>query len=189
MPAEHADGGAYAPTTRKQLLAAGGAALAGAAASAGLGADRADAAGRGRGRGRGIVGSWSLTVTATDPAGLEPFRGLITFHADGTVTEARRLYVPETPFGPLLETPGHGGWRSGSKNRFHVAFAFLIQGAPDNPGLRGRFLGTDHVRWTPTLRRGELAGPFESQVRDPDDRPVFTARGTVVARRLPAPRR
>ena len=97
--------------------------------------------------------------------------------------------MPETRFGSLIETPGHGAWRRRSRRRFDAAFTFLVQGGPDNPGLRGRYLGTDNVRWTPTLRGNRLAGPFESVIRDPAERPVFTARGTVSARRLTVPRR
>jgi len=166
-------------TTRRQALKlAGAGAVAGGAVLAGPGG--AAAAGD-----RGLVGSWNLTITATDPP-LGSFHGLITFVSDGTVVEARRLYIPETPFGPILETPGHGAWERLGSREFAVFFRFLIQGAPDNAAARGVELGTDNVKWQPTLdrRTDTLSGPFESKVKDTAGNVIFTARGTVTGTRI-----
>jgi len=166
-------------TTRRQALrTAGATALAGGAALAG--AQGAAAAGD-----QGLAGSWQGTVTATDPP-LGSFTSLFTFTPDGSVVEARRLYLPDSPFGPLLETPGHGSWERVGPRTYAISFRFLLQGAPDNAAFRGQDLGTDNVRWQPTLDRStaRLSGPFQSDVKDPGGAVVFTARGTVTAMRI-----
>jgi hypothetical protein len=138
-------------------------------------------------RGGALVGSWQLRVTAASPPGLEPFDGLATFTADGSVIEARRLYVPDTPFGPLLETPGHGAWERKGRD-YAIAFLFLLQGAPDNPALHGAPVGTDNVWWTARVTGDTAAGPFRSEVRDPGGQTVFAATGTVSGTRIRADR-
>ena len=55
-----------------------------------------------------LTGSWKAAVTPISPPGLDPFTDLLTFTSDGSVIESRRLFVPATPFGALIETPGHG---------------------------------------------------------------------------------
>lgn len=57
-----------------------------------------------------LVGSWKGAAVPTSPPGLEPFTTLITFTSDGSAIETRRLFVPASPLGSLLETPGHGSW-------------------------------------------------------------------------------
>jgi len=132
-----------------------------------------------------LEGSWFATITATDPAGLEPFKGLLTFTRDGNVIETRRLYVPASPFGPLIETPGHGAWVRLGARQFKATFMFLIQSFPD-----GVHIGNDNVEMVVEVSRdgNSLSGTFVSQVRDPAANAIvfFTATGTVSASRVRA---
>jgi hypothetical protein len=71
-------------SSRRRFIAAGAGAA--AAAVVATGSARADSD-------QGLVGSWFLTIDATEPP-LGVFNALISFHAGGVVTEARRYYVP-----------------------------------------------------------------------------------------------
>jgi hypothetical protein len=112
------------------------------------------------------------------PAGLDPFTDLLTFITDGTVIETRRLFVPVTPFGALLETPGHGSWKRIGNGQFDIHFTFLLQGASD-----GSDIGTDnvHLRLSLDPAGQVLSGTFESTVKDPSGNALFTATGTISA--------
>jgi hypothetical protein len=125
-----------------------------------------------------LVGSWKAAVTPITPAGLDPFTDLLTFTSDGSVIETRRLFVPVTPFGALLETPGHGSWTRTGDGQFDIHFTFLLQGASD-----GADIGTDNVHLQVSLdSTGKvLSGTFESTVKDPSGNPLFTATGTFTA--------
>jgi hypothetical protein len=162
--------------TRKQLL--GGGAMAGAGALA-LGAAPAQAHGGGD---EDLVGSWNGTVTATDPP-LGSFGNLISFHTGGVLTESRRLYVPVTPLGPLLETTGHGAWKRTGSRSYEAFFRFLLQQAPPSAGEP---IGTDNIRLKLRLERGgdRFVGTFESNIRDNAGAVVFTARGTISGQRI-----
>lgn len=134
-----------------------------------------------------LEGSWFATITATDPAGLEPMKGLLTFTRDGNVIETRRLYIPASPFGPLIETPGQGAWVRMGERQFKVKFLFLIQSFPD-----GVHIGNDNIEMVLEVSRdgNSLSGTFVSQVRDPAANTVvfFQAIGTVSASRIRADR-
>jgi len=134
-----------------------------------------------------IEGSWAGTVTAIDPP-LGSFADLITFMPKGGVIESRRLYVPETPIGPLLETPGHGEWEKISDREFQVNFVFLLQGAPDNPSARGIALGTDNISMKVEINEEGtvLNGSFKSDVKTPDGNILLTTIGTYTAMRIKA---
>jgi hypothetical protein len=134
-----------------------------------------------------LEGSWAMTITAVEPAGLPPFKGLITFTRDGEVLESRRPYVPFTPFGPVLESSGHGAWVRTARRRFSVAFQFLLQAAPNNPTYsNGEDLGTDNIRLQLVRdRSGEsFTGTFASAAKDAQGNVVFEASGTVTGSRL-----
>lgn len=165
--------------SRRRIL---GVTLGGGAGLA-LGGGAAEAAGRDERGDPGLPGSWLLRVTAANPPGLEPFDEVATFTADGAVVEARRLYVPDTPFGPLLETPGHGSWERRGRD-YAVAFVFLLQGAPDNPTLHGAPVGTDNIWWTARVSGDVLTADFRSEVRDPAGHTLFAAAGTVAGTRI-----
>lgn len=125
-----------------------------------------------------LLGSWKAQVTPITPAGLDPFADLLTFTSDGSVIEARRLFVPNTPFGALLETPGHGAWIRTAEGKYDIHFTFLLQGYND-----GSDVGTDNVHLLVSLdSTGKiLSGSFESTVKDPSGNPLFTATGTFSA--------
>ena len=160
--------------TRKELL--GGGTIAGVVA---LGIAPVAQA---HGGDQDIVGSWNGTITATDPP-LGSFGNLISFHTGGVVTESRRLYVPATPFGPLLETTGHGAWKRTGARSYEAFFRFLLQQAPPSAGEP---VGTDNIRLELRLERGgdRFLGTFESNIRDNAGAVVFTARGTISGERI-----
>ncbi|MDA0170266.1 hypothetical protein OJ998_14305 [Solirubrobacter taibaiensis] len=161
--------------TRKGLLtgsaAAGAAALATASPALAHGDDDDE-----------LVGSWYGRVTADDPA-LGAFEELISFHRDGIVTDAHRLYLPATPFGPLLETSGHGAWKRVRGGGYTAFFRFLLQQAPPSAGAA---VGTDNVRLNFRVVRGRITGRFESQIKDTSGALVFTATGAIAAERITA---
>lgn len=137
--------------------------------------------------GQNLAGSWTTTVTATNPPGLPPLKGLMTFTRNGEVIESRRLYVPFTPFGPVLETPGHGAWEHTTSGEFAVTFMFLVQAAPNNPlFVLGEDLGTDNIRMRLTVDPSgdSFVGTFMSEARDADGNLVFAAEGNVEASRI-----
>jgi hypothetical protein len=158
--------------TRKGLLAggaAGAAALATAAPAFGHGGDDDE-----------LVGSWYAKVVADDPS-LAGFEELISFHPGGIVTDAHRLYIPATPFGPLLETSGHGAWKSTGRGGYTAFFRFLLQQAPPSAGTS---VGTDNVRLNVRVDRNRLSGRFESTIRDTTGAAVFTATGAITGERI-----
>jgi hypothetical protein len=161
-------------STRRTFLAAG----AGAAAALSV-ARPARAASD-----QGLVGSWFLTIVATHPP-LGMFNDLVSFHEGGVVTEARRYYVPATPFGSFLETSGHGAWKAVGNRAYQAFFRFLIQEAPPPAGAP---IGTDNVRlmFTLDLESDELEGEFASEIRDNDDAVLFRVLGTFTGERIVA---
>jgi hypothetical protein len=125
-----------------------------------------------------LAGSWIGVVTGTNPPGLQPFTDLITFTSDGSVIECRRLFVPASPFGPLMETPGHGAWVRVAQREFDLHFVFLLQGATS-----GMDIGTDnvHLRVQLDSTGTVLSGTFDSTIKDTSGNPIFTASGTYQA--------
>jgi hypothetical protein len=144
-------------------------------------------AGASDGNEKKIEGSWRGTVTAVNPP-LGSFASLITLEDKNTVLESRRLYVPESPFGPLLETGGHGAWVKVGQNEYQVNFTFLIQGAPDNAAHRGEPIGTDNISLRLSLGPDgkTLSGTFQSQIKDEAGNTIFVATGTYTAARIEA---
>jgi hypothetical protein len=161
---------------RRRLLAAGAATgVAGVLASSRAYADS------GNGEiDRDIVGSWFGTTTATNPP-LGSFNDLISFHVGGVVTESRRYLVPMTPFGDLLETTGHGVWKRTGKFNFEAFFRFLLQSMKD-----GAAIGTDNINLSLMLDRktGDLAGSFQSEVKDTGNAVLLTVIGDYSATRI-----
>ena len=133
------------------------------------------------------AGSWAGTVTAVNPP-IGQFANLLTLIPGGGVIESRRLYVRETPFGALLETPGHGAWRRVGPNTLQINFLFLLQGAPDNPALAGNPFGTDNISIRAELDHSGklLTGTFRSDVKDLGGNIIFTTTGTYSASRIEA---
>jgi hypothetical protein len=159
--------------TRRGLLSAAGTAAAGTLVAT-AGPARADA-------GQELIGSWVATVTATDPP-LGSFASLLSFHGDGTLTESRRLFLADSPFGPLLETGGHGAWERTGPQRYEAFFRFLLQEAPPSAGAP---VGTDDISLHLEVKgMGVLGGTFSSTITDTQGQPLFTASGTVVGQRI-----
>jgi len=156
---------------RRRLFTAGGAAVLAAAAGRSAIADG--------GAEQGIVGSYFGTITAVNPP-LGSFNNVISFHEGGVVTESRRYFVPATPFGPLLETSGHGAWKRTGNRTYEAFFRFLLQQAPPSAGEP---VGTDNIRLWVKLSRstGKLTGTFESNIKDNTDTVIFTATGDFTA--------
>ena len=129
-----------------------------------------------------FVGSWQGTVAAVNPPGLPPFTSLITFFNDGNVIESRRLYVAASPFGPMFETPSHGGWVRTGGNDFDVSFMFLLQRAAD-----GSDVGTDNIRLHLHLDaiRNRLTGTLVSTIKDSAGNTLFSASGNYDATPVP----
>jgi hypothetical protein len=160
--------------TRRQAFSAAGAAAAGALVAT---------AGPARAEGMPeIVGSWFATVTATDPP-LGSFASMLSFHADGTLTESRRLFLADSPLGPLLETGGHGAWGRTGVGSYDAFFRFLLQQAPPSAGAP---VGTDDVTLQLEIRSrtGVMTGNFSSTIKGTDGQAIFTASGTVVGERI-----
>jgi hypothetical protein len=137
---------------------------------------------------QGLDGAWAMTVIATSPPGLPPLNSLITFTGSGEVIESRRGYLPFSPFGPVLETAGHGVWDRTGHGEIAATFTFLVQAAPNNPVfVAGESLGTDKIRLRLTLSHSgdSFSGAFVSQARDANGNVVFSAAGTVTGTRLP----
>lgn len=160
-------------STRRQLLSTAGAAAAGvivASASPALAYGTEE-----------IVGSWFATVTVTDPP-LGSFASLLSFHGDGTLTESRRLFLADSPFGPLVETGGHGAWERRGRGRYDAFFRFLLQQAPPSAGAP---VGMDDVTLQlEVTSRTAIGGTFASTIKDTAGQSVFTATGTVVGERI-----
>jgi hypothetical protein len=156
--------------SRKTLVAGAGAAAIAAAAPARAAGDQ------------GVVGSWFLTIVATNPP-LGSFNGLISFHLGGVVTDARRYFVPATPLGALLETSGHGAWKPTGNRSYEAFFRFFLQEAPPS---EGKPLGTDNVRlrFAVDAAGEKLTGTFESNLKDNADVVLFTVLGTLSGARI-----
>ena len=75
------------------------------------------------------------------------------------------MYIPASPFGPLLETSGHGAWKTVRGGGITAFFRFILQQAPPSAGGP---VGTDNVRLNIRLDRSgdRFSGRFESTIRD-----------------------
>jgi hypothetical protein len=168
-----------ATANRRELMAGtvGTAALASLALPGSAAADGGDR----------ILGSFAGPVTVEEPPGIPGFIAQFTFSPGGGVVESARLYLPGTPFGDWLETPGNGAWERTGSRTYAVGFQLVIQKAPGDPDA-GAFVGIDRVWWTATLERGggRLAGPFFNEIRDPSGALLFGVRGRIEADRLAA---
>jgi hypothetical protein len=113
----------------------------------------------------------------------------MTFTPNGEVLESRRLYVV-SPFGPLLETGGHGAWERAAHGGFLAKFIFLVQAAPNHPVFQnGEPLGSDDIRMRLNVDQPDtLSGTFMSQARDPQGT-SFSRRRELCKARSFAPNR
>jgi hypothetical protein len=135
---------------------------------------------------RRISGSW-FGVATPMTAPLPPVKDLITFSGDGTVVETQRLYLRNTPLGPLMRTPGHGAWEQVGDREFALTLIIIYQGAPDHPTTPGEVvaLETVHLRLT-LVDSNKLSGTIEDEIDDLSGHPVFVGPGTYEATRVVA---
>lgn len=134
-----------------------------------------------------ITGSWSGTATATSVP-LPPLNDLITFTSDGSVIETRRLFLADSPLGPLIGTPGHGAWIKTANNEFAVTLMILYEGAETHPTAGGEVVATEKVRFKLRLGPGpdRLSGTLLDEIRDSRGDLIFRGPGTFEASRVRA---
>jgi hypothetical protein len=132
-----------------------------------------------------VVGSWVGTAISTTVP-LPPLKTLMTFTREGAVLEARRLYVANSPLGPLLATPAHGEWIRTGNREFAATILLIYQGAENHPTSPGEVLAQEKVRFKLTLDRGgnQLSGVLLVEIRDVQDNLVFAGPGTYEGTRI-----
>jgi hypothetical protein len=136
---------------------------------------------------RAPTGSWEGIARATTVP-LPPLTTLFTFGADGNLVESRRLYLPQSPLGPLVATPGHGEWRRSKNGGFDATIVLLYQGAPDHPTSSGVVIGKEKVLYRFQLINGgeQLRGTILVEIQDAAGNVVFSGPGTIEATRIRA---
>lgn len=134
---------------------------------------------------RAPTGSWKGVVRFTTEQ-RPPLTTLLTFTADGNLVESRRLYLPDSPLGPLLATPGHGEWRRSKNGGFDATIVVLYQGASEHPTSPGIVIGREKVRYKLQLVNGgqQLQGTILVEVQDGEGNVVSSDPGTIEATRI-----
>ena len=134
---------------------------------------------------RAPTGSWEGVARFTTEQ-RPPLTTLLTFTADGNLVESRRLYLPESPLGPLVATPGHGEWRRSKSGGFDATIILLYQGAPEHPTSPGMTIGREKVRYKFQFINGggKLQGTILVEVQDAAGNVVFSGPGTIEATRI-----
>lgn len=134
---------------------------------------------------RSPVGSWKGVAQATTVP-LPPLTTLFTLGADGTMVESRRLYLAQSPLGPLIATPGHGQWQRGKNGVYAATITLLYEGAPNHPTSPGEVVGSEKVRYQFQLVNGgaNIQGTILVEVQDAAGHVVFVGPGTIDASRL-----
>jgi hypothetical protein len=145
-------------------------------------------AGPGFDDGQALTGSWLGTAVATSvPLPPSPeLKSLITFARDGGVTETHRLFIPDSPLGPLLTTPGHGEWARTGANQFALTLMLIYEGGPNSTSA-GQVVALEKIRFKLRLdpRTGHLTGNLVDELRDLNGNVLFTGTGTFDATRIP----
>lgn len=134
---------------------------------------------------KGLTGSWiGTSVSTTVP--LTPLKTLMTFTSEGTVVESRRLYLANSPLGPLLATPGHGTWEKTDAREYAITIILIYQGAATHPTSPGEVLAQEKVRLKLTISQDgtKLSGTLLVEIRDVNDNIVFVGPGTFEATRI-----
>lgn len=126
-----------------------------------------------------FVGSWRVTPTIGGEAAV----ALTTINADGTMLTSNRAVQPPTPglpAGVIVQSLGHGSWRTSGEQTADITFV-ILQSRPD-----GTFLGTRTIRGTLALDAvgDHWSGTFGVTVADPDGALVQQTTGTVQAARI-----
>ncbi len=137
----------------------------------------------GDGQADGMVGSWRVTATVTSLQGIPPFPVLMTFHADGTMSQSRLYYLPA--FG-VISTSFHGAWKRIDANQIATTSFSLAQGAPGNAALNGAFFGTEKVSFQPVLASdgNSFTAQWTSTVYDPSGNQIMQNNGDLSGVRI-----
>ena len=153
-----------------------------AVAVAGINAWQA-AAQVGHGVAGGIIGAWRVTATVTTLQGVPPFPVLMTFCADGTMSQSRLYFLPA--FG-VLTTSFHGVWNRVNGNQIATTSLSLAQGAPGNAALNGAFFGTETVNFHPVLSAdgNSFTAQWTDTVVDPNGNQLMQNGGTLSGVRI-----
>ncbi len=134
---------------------------------------------------RAPTGAWKGVARFTTEQ-RPPLTTLLTFTADGNLVESRRLYLSESPLGPLVATPGHGEWRRSKNGGFDATIMVLYQGASEHPTSPGIVIGREKVRYKLQLVNGaqQLQGTIVIEVQDAEGNVVSSDAGTIEATRI-----
>jgi hypothetical protein len=129
------------------------------------------------------VGSWQTTATVTSLQGIPPFPVLMTFNADGTMSQSRLYYLPA--FG-VMTTSFHGAWKRVDGNQIATTSFSLAQGAPGNAALNGAFFGTEKVDFQPVMGSdgNSFTAQWTSTVFDPNGNQIMQNNGTLSGVRI-----
>jgi hypothetical protein len=132
---------------------------------------------------RDLIGSWRVTATVTSLQGIPPFPVLMTFQADGTMSQSRLYYLPA--FG-VMTTSFHGAWKRLNENQIATTSFSLAQGAPGNAALNGAFFGTEKVDFQPVLSSdgNSFSAQWTSTVFDPNGNQIMQNNGALSGVRI-----
>jgi hypothetical protein len=130
-----------------------------------------------------LIGSWQVTATVTSLQGIPPFPVLMTFHADGTMSQSRLYYLPA--FG-VMSTSFHGAWKRVNGNQIATTSFSLAQGAPGNAALNGAFFGTEKVDFQPVIGSDgdSFTAQWTSTVFDPNGNQIMQNNGALSGVRI-----
>jgi len=140
-----------------------------------------------------IVGSWYGTAIAAGGV-RPPVTDMSTFASDGTIVESQRLYLNDTPFGPVIRTPGHGAWKKVGDNKYAATIRVIYQGAENHPSQSGEIIATETARFELKLDQtgNRLSGYIYDELRDPSGNILFSGYGDMdyarILAELPPPR-
>jgi hypothetical protein len=100
--------------------------------------------------------------------------------------ESRRLFLANSPLGPVIATPGHGAWNRTGNREFAATSVLIYAGAPNHPFNAGELVGTEKIRFSLKLNASghTLAGTVLVEIRDAAVTVVFSGPGTIEATRI-----
>jgi hypothetical protein len=124
-----------------------------------------------------LVGSWRGTATVT---GLGSFGTLLSFAAGGTLVHSTAIDLQNTAAAPNLSTPSYGAWKRTGEGKFAVKFEFFTFDTQTNPS------GSGEVKERLSVEDDNLHGTLSVTVFDSAGNVVFTAPGTITAKRIEA---
>jgi len=125
-----------------------------------------------------LVGSWVATVTPDPASGNPPFRELLTFHSDGTMT----MIDDNAPAPPFPFTPGHGVWRKNGNSNSYVFRYLNLMFDPASYASTGTTSITNSV--TLSDDGNKLTASGHLKVYDIDRNLLFEADGTMTGERI-----